>query len=121
MCGWMIAEEFTPIRITCTESAIVADHLANVYTVPLDTVAHVSLETLAADTRVSRINGTAFDSLWEGAFRVDGIGNCRVCLDPQQPPFIRVEASDVVYLFGTSSEAETLALFEKIQAAAGAK
>ncbi len=121
MCGWMIAEEFTPIRITCTESAIVADHLANVYTVPLDTVAHVSLETLAADTRVSKINGTAFDSLWEGAFRVGGIGNCRVCLDPKQPPFIRVETSGGIYLFGTSSEAETLALFEKIQAAAGAK
>lgn len=121
VCGWMIAEEFTPIRITCTESAIVADHLANVYTVPLDAVAHASLETLAPDASVSKINGTAFASLWKGSFRVGDVGNCRVCLDPRQPPFIRVETADAVYLFGTGSEAETLALFEQIQAAAGAK
>ena len=122
MCGWMIAEEFTPFRVTCTESAIVADHLHNVYTVPLDAIERVSLETQNDGiASASKISGTAYDSLWKGTFRIGSIGRCEVCLNPQQPPFIRVDTADTVYLFGADTEAETLALFEKIRAATGAK
>lgn len=115
MCGWMIAEEFTPIRVSCTEAAVTADHLARVYTVPLDGVVSVALlDTLPGGSKVA---GTAIGTLCKGTFRLNGIALCKVCINTGQPLFIRVDTADTVYMFSGNSEEETRSLYGQILAA----
>lgn len=110
MCGWVIAEEFTPLRVACADGAITADHLARRYTVPLADVEAVSL--LDELPGGSKVVGTAIGTLWKGTFSLKGIGACEVFLYTDQPLFLRVDTADTVYLFSGASGDETRALYE---------
>lgn len=113
-CGWVIAEEFTPLRVACADGAITADHLARKYTVPLaDVEAAVLLDELPSG---SKVVGTAIGTLCKGEFNLKGIGECEVFLYTDQPVFLRVDTSDTVYLFSGASEEETRALYACIRA-----
>lgn len=112
MCGWMVAEEFTPIRVACAETAITADHLARVYTVPYDEIERVTLLTQLPNG--SRIVGSAIGTLAKGTFQFNGIGMCEICLNTDQSLYLRVDTADTIYLFSADSEAETRAMYDRI-------
>ena len=115
LCGWMVAEEFTPIRVACTDEAVTADHLARVYTIPLDEVE--SAELLTGLPGGSKVAGSAIGTLCEGTFRLNGIGLCKVCVNTGQALFVRVDTDDAVYVLSGNSAEESRALYEQITAA----
>lgn len=115
LCGWMVAEEFTPIRVACTDEAVTADHLARVYTIPLDEVE--SAELLTGLPGGSRVAGSAIGTLREGTFQLNGIGLCKVCVNTGQTLFVRVDTDDTVYVLSGNSAEESRALYEQITAA----
>lgn len=115
LCGWMVAEEFTPIRVACTDEAVTADHLARVYTIPLDEVE--SAELLTGLPGASKVAGSAIGTLCEGTFQLNGIGLCKVCVNTGQTLFVRVDTDDTVYVLSGNSAEESRALYEQITAA----
>lgn len=83
---WIIAEEFTPLKIEVTDTALVITHLSEV--ARIDTADIESFELLEELPRSRKIVGSAFPDLRKGTFDADGLGRGRQYLNPQNPSFI---------------------------------
>jgi uncharacterized membrane protein len=102
--------EFTPISLITDGGRIVAAHTGAVYTLDVDSVTSAFLlEKLPGGTRT---NGTAMKTVLKGSFRYEGLGDCRLCLDPRMPPFLVIEAGGRTYILGSSDVTETTGIYE---------
>ncbi len=109
---WLICEEFTPMQLSVSDTAVIANHLARTYTVDRADIQSVSLlEELPNGKRVA---GTGMDTLLKGKFNFEGIGACNICLNPQVPPFIRINTPEGVYIFGAPDSAQTRAYYQML-------
>ena len=107
--SWLVAAELTPIRLEVTQDALTVSQLGTVYTVDRDAVEQVQLLESLPDN--SRIWGTGTPNFLQGSFTVDGLGACKLCLDPTSPPFLLVQTTNGTYLInGTGLDAAFIAL-----------
>jgi uncharacterized membrane protein len=110
---WMMKEEFTPVRLEASDTQIVAYHTKEVYAINMDDIE--SAEFIYSLPRGTRTAGSALDTVLKGYFRFDGIGSCRLCLNPQVTPFIVIKTAEGTYVFGSSDSGETYAVFDLIK------
>jgi uncharacterized membrane protein len=97
---WIWTEEATPVSLTVGANELTARHTRIVYTVSLDDIETVELiEELPYAARVA---GSALDNLYKGLWSVKGYGNTRLCLRPENPPFIVVAAGGQTYILNDS-------------------
>lgn len=76
----------------------------------------VSVELLEELPRMTRNVGTGLPNLLQGKFTGEGIGRMRICLNPEQPPFLLIEtAEDGIYLLGGTQEGEVEAIYDQIK------
>lgn len=95
---WMMAEELTPIRAEVTETALTVKHVGTVYDIPVDKITDVRL--LERLPSADRTWGTDMPNLLKGNFTVDGYGLCKLCLNPENPPFLLVVTENQTYILG---------------------
>ena len=101
----MMRSEFTPVSLRTDGNQIIAMHTRDEYKIDIDSVTSAYLlDKLPEGTRT---NGTAMKTVLKGSFRFDGIGDCRLCLDPRIPPFLVVTAGGRTYILGSSNIDET--------------
>ena len=99
--GWLVVEEMVPMEITRTEDAVVVSRVGELYRIPLDEIEAVELlEQLPPATRTW---GTGMPSLLKGSFFVEGYGNCTLCLNPKEPPFLLIDTIHETYLLGSEA------------------
>ena len=108
----LIPVEFTPVRLELGDDSIIAYQTSFVYEVRFDDIREIEL--LDSLPRGARIVGTAFDSLLKGRFRLDDIGMCFICLNPQVPPFILIVTDDTTYVFGTADSTSTRTIYNSL-------
>lgn len=109
---WLMKEEFTPVRLEVTADNVIARHISTVYSIALTDIQTAYLiDTLPDGTRT---NGTAMDTVEKGNFRLNGIGESRLCLDPQVPPFIVIITADHTYIFGSHQNGEARAVYDAL-------
>ena len=106
----MMRSEFTPVSLVTDGGWITAIHAGAKYTIEADSVTSAYLLDRLPDG--TRTNGTALKTVLKGSFRYDGIGDCRLCLDPRVPPFLVIEAAGHTYILGSSEAGETNEAFE---------
>lgn len=112
---WLMAEEFSPIRLTVTQDAVVVGHALTEYTVPLDQVEDA--EVISQLPSAARVWGTGMASLLKGSFSVTGYGMATLCLDPGAEEFLVLQTGEETYIFsGTPAAIE--ACVEEIDNAA---
>lgn len=99
---WLIAEEFTPIKISLRNETLVVNHLKEEYTVDLEEI--LSAEVLTELPRTGKDIGTNMDTLLKGQFRVDGYGACELCLNPQEDRFLVISTEEETYIFSPEEE-----------------
>lgn len=112
MCAWIIRDDFTPVTLHVSDTAIVASHPSKTYEIPLGEVEAVSLVEQKPQ-HVIKTNGTGLDTVSTGRFNVDGEAQ-QLCLNPQSLPFLRVETPEGVYLLGGNTGEETLAAYQAL-------
>ncbi len=111
---WMMSEERTPVTLYLTENTLVAEHTGVEYEVPLEEITSVELlETLPPCRRQV---GTGMENLLKGRFSIEGGTRAELCLNPQSPPFLRVETPQGVYLFGAGDRTATEAAYAALTA-----
>jgi hypothetical protein len=69
-----------------SENNLTARHTRNQYTIDLNDIE--SIEMLEELPYLRRVAGTGFENLYKGRFSKIGYGIVRVCLQPQDPPFM---------------------------------
>lgn len=99
---WMIAEEFTPIKVYIEDDTLVADHLKEEYVIELEDICSVSVVNELRNVR--KDIGTNMDHLLKGQFRVEEYGVCQLLLDPQTEAFMVVETEEDTYIFSMDED-----------------
>ena len=109
---WMMQEEFTPVTLETDDAGIRAYHLSTQYAIASGDI--YSAELLNELPDATKINGTAFGTLLKGKFMIPDLGTCRVCLNPEVPPFILVYAKSGTYILGSDDTSQTAAIYEAL-------
>ena len=106
---WIMNEEFTPVQLTLTDTAIEVRHITLSYSIRLEDI--MSAELLEELPPGVKIAGTGMDALLKGKFSLADIGNCELCLNPQTSPFIFIRTANKAYVFCTNDSAQTRAVY----------
>lgn len=108
----LIFEEFAPINLDVTGDRIVAEHLKTEYSINIDDIRGCSLINDLPEAR--RVMGTGMDNLDKGNFSVDGYGDCKLCLNPQNNVFIVIRTDQYTYIFSDGDNTGTKLVYRKI-------
>lgn len=109
----MMHEEFTPVHLEASDIGLTATHTGTAYNIPFKEIESAELlEVLPEGTRTM---GSAMATVLKGNFRFEGLGDCRLCLNPKVPPFIVVKTAERTYILGGSTREETLAAFALVE------
>ena len=110
---WLIREEDSPVLLSCTDTAILATHSGTRYEIPLDEIDSATL--LDSLPKLHRVMGTGMDTVLKGNFSSPDLGSLTVCLDPRTGPYLHCSTEDGrQYLLGSSTGADTLALWRQL-------
>lgn len=111
---WAMAEESTPVTLTLTDTALVAEHGWDEYKISLDDIAQVQLLEELPEGLV-RMAGTGMDTVLKGRFKSDEYPKLTVCIDPQKGPWLLITLDDgTVYLVG-DGEADMETIYEQMK------
>lgn len=108
-----IYEEYTPITVTAGEEGVRVGHLGFEIIVDYDDVDEAAL--LYELPGLTRLNGTAMDTVEKGEFAVAGYGVCRICIDPQAAAFLVLKTAKDTYLISTPSKGETEQIYRWLE------
>lgn len=109
---WLMHEEFTPVDVNIEGNMLVATHTTKKYNVPLSDISSVTLlHELPPHTRDA---GTAMDSVLKGNFTLQGIGKCKLSLNPNCPPFLVIEAHGITYVLGASDSEKAMSCYKTV-------
>ena len=95
---WLMVEEFSPLTLQREGETIVARQALTTYRVDLADVTDSALLPELPDA--TRIAGTGLDNLLKGSFSVEGYGMVKLCLNPNDPPFLVLETEKTTYILG---------------------
>jgi uncharacterized membrane protein len=110
---FIMHEGSTPVGLTFDGTQLAAHHTGKVYDLDISDIESAYLLDALPSGGV-RTNGTAMETVLKGNFRYDGLGDCRVCLNPQVPPFIVVETAETMYIFGSNDAGETHSVYKAL-------
>jgi uncharacterized membrane protein len=109
---FLMHEEFTPVRLSVSDTQVIAIHTKEEYKINFSDIRSV---TLINDLPSGSKNmGSAMDSVDKGSFRLGGMGSCRLCLDPRTAPFLVIKTEDATYVFGSHDSSETKAVYDTL-------
>ena len=111
--AFTIVEEFTPLKVEYVADHLTVNHTKEVLSLDASEISEVELLDKLPQT--SKTNGTAFTTLKKGIFQVNGIGSCKLYLNPKVGPFIKIKANEKYYIIGTNSSNETLEIYEDLK------
>lgn len=103
---WMMAEEFTPVRIEFADNTVYAYHTGQEYAISVGSIDEY--ERIQELPRLSKIVGTGMKSVLKGKFNVEGYGTCQLCLDPRTGDYMVLSAGGVTYILNGNEEIEGL-------------
>ena len=89
---WCMTEEFTPLQTKIIGGEVLVEHLNIVFEENIDNIA--STEMLETLPRLGKVVGTETDNLLKGKFHQSDWGDCRVYLNPQKGPFLKLTLRD---------------------------
>jgi hypothetical protein len=111
VCVLVVFEEFTPINLAVDQNQIVAEHMLTKYTIDLDEIREIKLITALPEA--DRNNGTGMDNLEKGDFTVEGYGDCKLCLNPQNDAFIVIRTDKRTYIVSDQDDNGTKQVYEE--------
>ncbi len=103
----------TPIRIETNETSVSVCHTKKVFDISYDEVS--SAELLRSLPPSTRIVGSGFDDLLKGTFSVDTIGRCRLCLNPKNGAFIKLDTARGIFIISAEDDTETMRVYDTIK------
>lgn len=114
VCAVLIWDEFTPVSLQLSEGQIEAVHHSVEYTVEPEQIETMEL-LIGECPEMSKMYGTAMDTLCKGVFSVTGFQDCHVLCNPQNNVFIFLKTQDGKrYLFSDRTDEGTLQIYEEL-------
>lgn len=103
------------IGLELTETYIVSTCGSSEYTVAFEEIEKAELLEKLPDNMI-RTYGTGMENLLRGNFSAEGIGEMKVCLDPNHAPFILITThGNKHYLFGSRDAGLTNQIYDQLE------
>jgi len=109
---WMWVEESVPAGLVLSDTELIARHTRDQYVITLNTIE--SAELIDELRTTMKLNGANFENLYKGIFQVRDIGTARLCVQPQDPPFLVVTAGGQVYIFNDADSDVTRGIYAQL-------
>jgi len=114
LLGWLIFEEFTPISLSINEDELHANHLKLEYEFPIAEIEN--LELVDDLPKLTKVVGSAMDTLAKGSFRIKGTGEkCILFLNPENEKFLRFDVDGQTYYMSGLTDEETMEIYEVLR------
>lgn len=110
---FLVRVQSAPLMLTYEDGVLKSGQTRTNYTLEADVMQMAML--LDHMPKESKIIGTGLDNLQRGIYDVDGFGNCKVNLNPQNHAFILIYAEDGCYIFSADTDEKTKEVFEKLK------
>ena len=95
-------EEFTPLNAQIVNESLVVTHTGTVFKTEINDIQ--SIELLETLPRYHKIVGSGMENLLKGKFRITGWYECRLYLNPQKKPFLKLVLNDESIVIVGSSD-----------------
>lgn len=113
-CGFMLAQDFTPVSLEVTEHTLISGQYKNDYTVLLSGITEIELLEELPD--MNKRVGTEMETLRKGSFLDDKHQPCQVCVRCQKPPYIKIaDKNGGLYYLNDENPEETRKIYEILQ------
>ena len=63
----------------------------------------------------SKVIGTDMDNLQRGIYNVEGFGECRMNVNPQNQAFILIQTEDGCYIFSADKDEKTSEVYQQLK------
>ncbi|MDO5522274.1 MAG: PH domain-containing protein [bacterium] len=110
---FMLADEFTPIDLYTTETALKVKRYKVDYTIEKNDI--VNVELLEKLPNLSKINGTSMDNLKKGTFSSQTYGTVKACLDPERSCFLVLKTTSNTYILSDARDDDTRRIYKDLQ------
>lgn len=110
---YLIKIQSTPLTLSFEDGTLEAGQIRTNYSMDVDMMQMALLLDELPSSK--RIIGTGMDNVMRGVYNVDGIGNCKVNLKPQNQTFILIYGEDGCYIFSADKDEETKAIFKELK------
>lgn len=108
----MLKENATPVSLEIANQTVIAIHTGKEYEIPFEDIQ--AIRKLDALPNLRRTNGTGLENVLKGRFKSEELGNLRINLDPNRPPYLFIQTEDGQYLFGSTDANETEQVYQEI-------
>lgn len=109
----MVRLQSVPITLSYKEGVLEAGQTRANYHLEADVMQMMMmLDSFPASDRVI---GLEMDNLYRGIYRVEGIGNCKVNVNPKNHAFILIYAEDGCYIFSADTDKKTQEVYHKLK------
>lgn len=110
---YMVRVQSIPLTLTYEDGVLESGQIRTNYSLDIDVMQMAMF--LDEMPEGSKVIGTGFDNLQRGIYNLEGFGNCKVNVNPQNHAFILIYAEDGFYIFSADTDKKTEKVYEKLK------
>lgn len=110
---YLVRVQSTPLSLSYEDGVLNSGQMRTNYSLDVDVMQMVML--LDEMPKGNRVIGTGFDNLQRGIYDLEGFGNCKVNVNPQNHAFILIYAEDGFYIFSGDTDKKTKEIYEDLK------
>lgn len=110
---YLVRVQSAPLTLVYEDGTLKSGQIHTNYTMDVDMIQMAMMLEKLPDAQ--KIVGTGMENLMRGIYKVEGIGNCKVNLKPQNHAFILLYGEDGCYIFSADTDEETKKVFKELK------
>ena len=110
---YLVRAQSLPLTLTYKDGVLKSGQTRTNYTIDVDTMQFIMfLDKLPSN---SKVFGTGMDNLQRGIYNVEGFGECRMNVNPQNQAFILIQTEDGCYIFSADKDEKTSEVYQQLK------
>lgn len=110
---YLVRAQSLPLTLTYKDGVLKSGQTRTNYTIDVDTMQFIMfLDKLPSN---SKVFGTGMDNLQRGIYNVEGFGECRMNVNPQNQAFILIQTEDGCYIFSADKDEKTSEVYQQLR------
>lgn len=110
---YLVRAQSLPLTLTYKDGVLKSGQTRTNYTIDVDTMQFIMfLDKLPSN---SKVIGTDMDNLQRGIYNVEGFGECRMNVNPQNQAFILIQTEDGCYIFSADKDEKTSKVYQQLK------
>lgn len=111
--AYMVHMQSKPLTLSYENGTLKAGQIETDYSLDGDVIQNVML--LDHMPERDRVSGMGLDNIQRGVYNVEGFGNCKINVRPENSAFILIYAEEGCYIFSAETDEKTEEIYKKLK------